>query len=75
MSLTTKNHLNIVIQTFKKLLSFKADKSEVATKIDRSEIATDDDIMDVLTEMNYIEPISASDGSIYTNKDGEIYIL
>lgn len=38
-------------------------------------VATDDDIMDVLTEMNYIEPISASDGSIYTNKNGEIYIL
>lgn len=38
-------------------------------------VATDDDIMDVLTEMNYIEPISASDGSIYTNNDGEIYIL
>ena len=29
MSLTTKNHLNIVIQAFKTLLSFKADKSEL----------------------------------------------
>lgn len=75
MSLTTKNHLKIVVQTFKKLLSFKADKTEVVTKIDRSEIATDDDIMDVLAEMNYIEPIVALDGSIYTNSNGDIYIL
>lgn len=37
MSLNTKDQLNMVIKTFKKLLSFKADKTELATKIDRSE--------------------------------------
>ena len=75
MSLTTKDHLSLVLQTFKKLLSFKADKSEVETKIDKNQIATDDDILDALTEASYINPISASDGSIYTNKNGEIYTL
>jgi hypothetical protein len=40
-----------------------------------SETATNDDILDTLFEMGYIDPISASDGSIYTNRNGEIYIL
>ena len=37
MSLTTKNQLQITIQTIKKLLSFKADKTEVAKKVDNAE--------------------------------------
>ena len=37
MSLNTKDQLNMVIKAFKKLLSFKADKKDLATKIDRSE--------------------------------------
>lgn len=40
-----------------------------------SETATEDDILDTLSEMSYIDPIAASDGSIYTNNNGEIYIL
>ena len=75
MQLITKNHLNIVLQSIKQLLSLKADKSELATKIDRSEIATDDDALDVLVYMKYVDPVSTLDNSIYTNSHGEIYTL
>ena len=66
MSLVTKNQLSIVLQSITNLLSFKFDKSNVAT---------DDDALDLLTEMKYVEPVAASDNSIYTNSRGEIYIL
>jgi hypothetical protein len=31
--------------------------------------------MDMLAEINIIEPLATSDGSIYTNKNGDIYTL
>lgn len=85
MSLTTKNHLNIVVQTFKKLLSFKADKSELKyldenltsklnTKIDRSEIEEEDAII-LVTEMGFVSPVAADDGSIYTDENNIVYTL
>lgn len=85
MSLTTKNHLNIVVQTFKKLLSFKADKSELEdldknltiklnTKIDRSEIEEEDAII-LSTEMGLVSPVAADDGSIYTDENNIVYTL
>ena len=74
MSLTTKQHLNIVLQTIKKLLSFKADKSELATKIDRSEIE-DEDALKLVTEIELVSPIVADDGSIYADENGVLYSL
>ena len=38
-------------------------------------VATDDDILNLLIEQDYIDPISSTNESIYTNKNGEIYIL
>ena len=85
MSLTTKNHLNIVVQTFKKLLSFKADKSELEVldknltiklnaKIDRSEIEEEDAII-LSIEMGLISPVAADDGSIYIDENNIVYTL
>ena len=74
MSLTTKGQLNIVLQTIKKLLSFKADKSELATKIDRSEVE-EIDALELVTEMGFVSPVAASDGSIYTDGNGVLYSL
>lgn len=74
MSFTTKGQLNIVLQTIKKLLSFKADRSELATKIDRSEIE-EIDALELVTEMGFVSPVVASDGSIYTDENGVLYSL
>jgi hypothetical protein len=87
MSLTTKNHLNIVLQTVKKLLSFKTDKSEfdanvkatadaLNLKVDRSEIEEEDAIAVALTTDLIPSGIPISeDGSIYTDENGAIYTL
>lgn len=66
MSLVTKNQLNMVLQSIKGLLSSKFDKSNVAT---------DDDVLEFLVDMKYVEPVAASDNSIFTNSRGEIYTL
>lgn len=74
MSLITKNHLSMVLQTIKKLLSFKADKSELATKIDRSEIE-DEDAIELVVKLNLVTPVAAEDGAIYTDENGVLYSL
>lgn len=74
MSLTTKNQTNIVLQTIKKLLSFKADESELATKIDRSEIE-EEDAVNIAAEMGLVSPVADEDGAIYTDENGDIYTL
>ena len=74
MSLVTKDHLSLIIQTFKMLLSKKADKSALDNKIDRSEFEEEDAIR-IATELEFISPLAASDGSIYTDEDGNIYTL
>lgn len=71
MSLITKQHLSLTLQTFKKLLSFKADKSEV---IFRNEIE-EEDAIELVVEMGLVSPVAANDGSIYTDKNGHIYSL
>lgn len=75
MSLITKEHLSLVLQSIKALLSFKADKSELAKKVDRNELPDEFDALEIAAEMNLIEPIAADDGSIYTDKNGNIYTL
>lgn len=71
MSLTTKEHLSLVLQTIKKLLSFKADKSEVVL---RSEVEEEDAIQ-IAAEMGLVSPVAADDGSIYTDENGATYSL
>jgi hypothetical protein len=57
----------------KKLLSFKADKSELATKIDRSEIEPMDAI-ELAAETSLVEP-AADDSYVFTDEKGNIYSL
>ena len=71
MSLITKNHLSIVLQTIKKLLSFKADKSEVVLRNEVEEI----DAVKLATKMGLVSPTVAEDGSIYTDENGVVYTL
>lgn len=71
MSLITKDHLSLTLQTIKKLLSFKADKSEV---IFRSEIE-EEDAISIAMEAGLISPVAAEDGSIYTDENGVLYSL
>ena len=73
MSLITKDHLSLTIQTLKKLLSFKADKTEVVLK---NEVEEEDAIVVALTTDLIPSGIPISeDGSIYTDENGVIYTL
>ena len=71
MSLTTKQHLSLILKTIKKLLSFKADKSEV---VFRNEIE-EEDAIELVAETGFVSPVAAEDGSIYTDENGYVYIL
>lgn len=71
MALITKEHLSLVLQTIKSLLSFKADKSEV---VFRREIK-EEDAIEIVAELNLVSPVAATDGSIYTDENGVIYSL
>lgn len=91
MSLTTKNQLQITIQIIKKLLSFKADKvevakkadnaeflvakAEIATKIDRSELPDADYAIELATECGLITPIASNDNFLFIDNNDVIYIL
>ena len=74
MSLITKNQINMLTKTMKKLLSLKADKTELATKIDRSEIE-EEDAVNIAAEMGLVSPVAAEDGAVYTDENGDIYTL
>ena len=65
MTLITKDHLSLILQSIKKLLSFKIDRSEVR-EIDAIQIAT---------KTGLISPTVAEDGSIYTDENGVLYTL
>lgn len=65
MTLITKDHLSLILQSIKKLLSFKIDRSEVR-EIDAIQIAT---------KTGLISPTVAEDGSIYTDENGALYTL
>jgi hypothetical protein len=71
MSLTTKEHLSLTLQVIKKLLSFKADKSEVVLKKEVEEI----DAIEIAAKMGLVSPVAAEDGSIYTDENGALYSL
>ena len=65
MTLITKDHLSLILQTIKKLLSFKIDRNEVR-EIDAIQIAT---------KTGLVSPTVAEDGSIYTDENGVLYTL
>lgn len=71
MSLITKDHLSLILQTIKKLLSFKADKSEVVLRNEVEEI----DAIELVAKMGLVSPTAAEDGSIYTDENGVLYSL
>lgn len=71
MSLTTKEHLSIALQAIEKLLSFKADKTEVVL---RNEVEEEDAIQ-IVADMGLVSPIAAEDGAIYTDENGDVYTL
>lgn len=41
----------------------------------KNDAFTADDALDVLIENNFIEPMCAVDGTVYTTSDGTIYTL
>lgn len=41
----------------------------------RNDAFTADDALDIAVETGFVEPLTASDGSIYTSPKGEIYTL
>lgn len=71
MSLISKGSLSLTLQAIKKLLSFKADKSEVVLRDEVEEM----DAIEIATEMGLITPLTAPDGSFYTDEDHAIYVL
>jgi hypothetical protein len=71
MSLITKDHLSLTLKALKKLLSFKADKSEVVLKNEVEEV----DAIELATNMGLVSPVAAEDGSIYTDENGALYSL
>ena len=72
MSLITKDHLSLLtLKAIKKLLSFKADKSEVVLRNEVEEI----DAIELVAKMGLVAPIAAEDGSIYTDENGALYSL
>jgi hypothetical protein len=71
MSLISKENLSLVLRSINKLLSFKADKSEVVLRKEVEEI----DAIELAAKMGLIFPISAEDGAVYIDEDGIVYSL
>lgn len=69
--LITKHQLSLVLQALKKLLSFKADRSEVVLRNEIEEI----DAIEIAIETGLVLPTAAEDGSIYTDENGAVYSL
>ena len=71
MSLITKDHLSLTLKSLKKLLSFKADKTEVVLRNEVEEA----DAIELAAKMGLVSPITEDDGSIYTDENGVLYTL
>lgn len=74
MSLISKDNLKIVLQTLKKLLSFKADKVDLELKLDRSEV-TEFKAVEIVKNTKLVEPAGAEDDAVYTDENGNVYTL
>jgi hypothetical protein len=53
----------------------QSDKTALDYIKNKPKIATDDDAMDLLVELQVVNPVAASDGSVLTSSTGEIYTL
>ncbi len=69
--LITKHQLSLVITSIKKLLSFKADKTEVVLRNEVEET----DAIELAAKMELVSPAAAEDGAIYTDENGAAYSL
>jgi hypothetical protein len=65
MSLITKEHLSLLLQTIRKLLTFKVDKSEV----------TEANAIAIAVDAGLVNPATDENGSIYTDENGAMYSL
>ena len=65
MSLITKQHLKLVLQSIKKLLSFKIDRSEVR------EI----NAIEVLAETDIVQPVADENNTVFLDENNAIYTL
>lgn len=71
MSLITKDNLSLILKSLKKLLSFKADKTEVVLRDEVEET----DAIELVAKMELVFPVAAEDGSVYTDENGAMYSL
>lgn len=74
MSLISTENFNIILQSIKKLLSFKADKTELALKVDKSDI-TEYNAVALAHKTGLIKATCDEAGAIYTDEKGVIYTL
>ena len=65
MSLITKQHLNLILQVMKKLLSFKIDRSEVR------EI----NAIEVLAETDIVQPVADENNVVFLDENNKVYVL
>ena len=71
MSLITKDHLSLTLKSLKKLLSFKADKTEVVLRNEVEEI----DAVELAAKMGLITPVVTQSNKIITDSQGRICSL
>lgn len=71
MSLITKDHLSLTLQAIKKLLSFKADKTEVVLRNEVEEA----DAIELVAKMELVTPIATQNNKIITDSQGRICSL
>ena len=71
MSLISKDNLSLVLRSINKLLSFKADKTEVVLRNEVEEVYA----IELAAKMGLVSPVAAEDGSIYTDENGVLYSL
>jgi hypothetical protein len=69
--ITTLSQLKMALQAIKKLLTFKADKTEVVLRNEVEEV----DAIELAAKMGLISPAVAEDGAIYTDENGCLYSL
>jgi preprotein translocase subunit Sec63 len=71
MSPITTKHLSLAIQSLKKLLSFKADKTEV---VFRNELVTDESQIEMLIKADMLPAVYNIDGKILTDENENILL-
>ena len=74
MSLIKKSNLDIVIQTFNKLLSAKFEllSAKLSTKLGKTDYYTDDEILQFLSESINLSPLTENGNYLV---EGEAYLV